>query len=205
MPTPNSPDQIRIVPANEASWEDLRAIFSSGDARRCLCQFFKLTNDEWRALGVEGRADRLREETRCGDSRAPSTSGLVAYWDGEPAGWCAVEPRAAYPRLMTMRVPWAGRAEDKDDGGVWAVTCFVVRRGYRRRGIATALAGAAVDFARERGARAVEGYPKITGPADAGRVDAASLYVGSRNLFAAAGFREVSRPTPRRAVMRVDV
>jgi GNAT superfamily N-acetyltransferase len=116
--------------------------------------------------------------------RASSTIGLIAYCEGEPAGWCAVEPRTAYPRLLRMRVPWTGRDENKADDGVWAVTCFVVRKAYRR-GIASALAYAAIDFARERGARAVEAYPKITrAGADAG---AAALYVGSRNLFAAAG------------------
>jgi hypothetical protein len=30
------------------------------------------------------------------------------------------------------------------------------------------------------------------------------LHVGSRNAFAAAGFREVTRPTTRRVVMRLD-
>ena len=94
-----------------------------------------------------------------------ATSGLVAYLDGEPVGWCAVEPRTAYPRLLLKtRVPWEGRAEDKTDDSVWAVTCFVTRAGFRRRGISRALARAAVDFARERGARALEGYPMITQP-----------------------------------------
>jgi hypothetical protein len=87
----------------------------------------------------------------------------VAYHD-EPVGWCAVEPRTAYRRLLRTRVPWSGRAEDKTDDGVWAVTCFVTRAGFRRRGVSRALARAAVDFARRRGARAVEGYPMITQP-----------------------------------------
>ena len=30
------------------------------------------------------------------------------------------------------------------------------------------------------------------------------LHPGSRSIFAAAGFAEVSRPTKRRAVMRID-
>jgi hypothetical protein len=76
---------------------------------------------------VRERARRLREQTRCGQPEANMTSGLVAYLDGEPAGWCAVEPRTAYVRLG--RVPWAGRAEDKTDDGIWAVTCFVTRTG----------------------------------------------------------------------------
>jgi GNAT superfamily N-acetyltransferase len=69
---------------------------------------------------------------------------------------------AAYVRLG--RTPWTGRAEDKTDGSVWAATCFVTGPGFRRRGVSRVLARAAVDFARERGARALEGYPMITEP-----------------------------------------
>ncbi len=31
------------------------------------------------------------------------------------------------------------------------------------------------------------------------------IHVGSRSMFAAAGFTEVSHPTPRRVVMRIDL
>jgi len=60
-----------------------------------------------------------------------------------------------------------------------------------------------VGFARENGARALEGYAMITRPGQA--VVWGELYVGSRSIFADAGFAEVSRPTPRRAVMRIDL
>jgi hypothetical protein len=61
---------------------------------------------------------------------------------------------------------------------------------------------AAVDFARERGARAVEGYPMLTTP---GRdITWGELHVGTRSMFASAGLAEVSHPTPRRVVMRID-
>jgi hypothetical protein len=85
----------------------------------------------------------------------------------------------------------------------WAVTCFVTRAGFRRRGVSRALAGAAVGFARERGARAVEGYPMLT---ELGKeITWGELHVGSRNIFAAAGVAEVSRPTTRRVVLRIDI
>jgi GNAT superfamily N-acetyltransferase len=88
------------------------------------------------------------------------------------------------------------------DDAVWALTCFVTRAGFRRRGVSRALARAAVDFARQRGARALEGYPMITQP---GReITWGELHVGSRSIFAAAGFREISHPTLRRVVMRID-
>jgi hypothetical protein len=96
--------------------------------------------------------------------------------------------------LRDCRVPWLGRNQDKADTTVWAVTCFVTRIGYRRRGVSRAIARAAVGFARERGACAVEGYPDF--------VDGGS--VGTLAMFADAGFAEVSQPGKRRAVMRID-
>ena len=194
---------IAIVPANEASWEDLQAVFGTrGDPSRCQCQRFKIRDMEWASVPVEERAHLLRAQTYCGHPESDTTSGLVAYLDGEAVGWCAVEPRTAYVRLLRNRIVWAGRAEDKTDDSVWAVTCFLIRTGFRRHGISYALARAAVDFARERGARALEGYPMITKPGKEITWD--ELRVGSCSIFAAAGFAEVSHPTLRRVVMRID-
>jgi hypothetical protein len=176
---------ISVVPANEASWDDLQAVFGTrGDPPKCQCQWFRTVPADWRSLPVEDRAWRLREQTGCGDPGVEATSGLVAYLDGEPVGWCALEPRSVYVHLLGSRVVWAGRDEDPADDGVWAVTA------------------AAVDFARRRGARALEGYPMITQPGQ--QITWGELYVGSRNSFAAAGFAEISRPTARRVVMRID-
>ncbi len=192
---------ISVVPANEASWEEVQAVFGArGDPHRCQCQRYKMRRGEsWASVGAEELAFRLRAQTDCGQPESGATTGLVAYLDREPAGWCAVEPRTGYPRLLrSTRVPWEARAEDKTDDSVWAVTCFVTRVGFRRRGVSRALARAAVDFARERGARAIEGYPMTTT-----NVIVGELHVGTRGTFVAAGFTEVSRPTPRRAVMRI--
>jgi GNAT superfamily N-acetyltransferase len=219
---PVTPEQLTIVPANQATFEDLQAIFGTGgDTGRCWCQRFRmLPKESWASEGPEELAARLRDQTACGTPTAPNTTGLIAYLTppeapagspttrspgapatepasgiGAPVGWCAVAPRAGHARLVRdYRVPWLGRDEDRADATVWAVTCFVTRLGYRRRGISRLLARAAVDFARERGARAVEGYPDL--------VDGGS--VGSLATFADAGFAEVSQPGNRRAVLRID-
>jgi GNAT superfamily N-acetyltransferase len=194
---------ISVVPANEASWDDLKAVFGTrGYASTCQCQWFQTAPAEWRSIPVDERAERLREQTGCGHPGARTTSGLVAYLDGEPAGWCAVEPRSVYVHLLGSRVVWAGRTEDPADDGIWAVTCFVTRTGFRRRGVSRVLAGAAAGFARERGAHAIEGYPMITLPGQ--EITWGELHVGSSSVFADAGFTEVSRPTRRRVVMRID-
>ena len=198
--------EVTVVPANEASWEDLQAVFGTrGDAAICQCQRFKLQpRESFGSVPVEERAQRLREQTDCGHPKAKTTSGLVAYLDGEPVGWCAVEPRTAYEGLLRVyRVPWEGRDEDKTDASVGAVTCIFTRPGFRRRGISRALVRAAVDFARDRGARALEGYPMLTVPGQRNTL-LGELNVGSRSVFETAGFAQVSHPTKRRVVMRID-
>lgn len=194
---------LTIVPANQASWADLQAVFGTADyPSKCYCQHFKTRDCHWSALTDEERRSRLREQTNCDDPQASSTSGLVAYLDQEPVGWVAVEPRTAYPRLPRVRTVWSGRHEDKADDNVWAVTCFVVRKGYRKLGITYALAVATVGYARDQGARAIEGYSMITEPGK--EITWGDLYVGARQVFADAGFTEVSHPSPRRVVMRID-
>jgi GNAT superfamily N-acetyltransferase len=223
-----SESAVSVVPANDASWEHLQAVFGTrGAASQCFCQRYKLRPREaFASFPAEERAHRLREQTDCDHPESESTSGLVAYLGGDPVGWCAVEPRTAYTGLLrNNRVPWEGRAEDKNDAGVWAVTCLLTRTGRRERGVARALARAAVEFARQRGARAIEGYPLTTknvisaSMVDSGRVPllarsarcdarptyiSEELHVGTEGTFADAGFAVISRPTLRRVVMRID-
>lgn len=203
MPSQPAAGSLTVVPANRAGCGDLQAIFGTrGQAARCQCQRYKLAPlESFGSTPVEERAHRLRVQTSCGDPDSPETSGLVAYLDGVPVGWCAVEPRCNYQSLLrNQRVPWRGRDEDKQDCTVWAITCLLARARCRRQGISRALVRAAVRFARDRGARAVEAYPRITPPA----LDE-ELHCGLLTTFLDAGFTEVSRPTERRAVVRVEL
>ena len=194
---------VTIVPANQASWEDLQAVFGvRGYTSTCQCQRFKLGPYPWRESSVAVRQAHLRRETHCDFPSSLTTSGILAYLDGEPVGWCAVESRSAYRHLPWQRTKLAVRGEDPTDQTVWAVTCFATRAGYRRRGISRVLAAAAVDFARKRGARAVEAYPMITEPGV--EITWGETHVGTRSIFEAAGMTEVLRASLRRVVMRID-
>lgn len=198
-------DQVSVVPANLATWADLTAVFGTGDyAARCRCQRLKIEGWIWRDSTFDERVAMQQEQTHCDEPDTERTSGLVTYVDGEPAGWVAVEPRLAYPRLLYSRSPvvWRGRHEDRDDDGVWAVTCTIVRKDYRGRGLTYHLAAATVGYARDRGARALEAYPMITQPGK--EITWGELHVGARQVFGEAGFTQVSHPTKRRVVMRID-
>ncbi|KQM83803.1 GNAT family N-acetyltransferase [Agromyces sp. Leaf222] len=201
MPTQVTEDAgipaLRVVPVQQVPFADVEAVFGTkGDAAHCWCQWYKLPRSEWTMNDAE-LAQLLERQVR----DAEHGPGLIAY-DGEtPVGWCAVEPRSALPGLPRKRLVAEGSPDlDFDDASIWAVTCFVVPRAHRKRGVGGALAEAAVAFAREHGARVVEAY--AIDPSARSKVPAADLFPGTVGMFERAGFREVARPTPNRAVMQ---
>jgi GNAT superfamily N-acetyltransferase len=150
--------------------------------------WFRLPPAEFAAAKGDGNRRRLRQLVRTG-----TPPGVVAYRGREPVGWCAVAPRADYPRLGRSRV-----LAPVDDQPVWAVTCFFVARAARGAGVTRALLEGAATFAARHGARWLEGYPvdARTRQADA------FVYHGLASTFTAAGFREVARRSATRPIMR---
>jgi GNAT superfamily N-acetyltransferase len=182
---------LEIHPLTRDRWDDLVTVFDRpGDPKGCWCMFYRV-----RGRDFEGRWGRdNREDFQAVVSDGPPP-GLLAYRDGAPVGWCAVAPRDAYQRILNSRV----LKPVDEDAGVWSIVCFYVVRGERGSGLAAALLAAAVDYAAGQGASAVEGYPKDT--AGASR-HANEMFVGSRSMFADAGFEEVARRSPQRPIMR---
>ena len=194
--------EIRVEAVASVPWEDVSQVFATrGDPARCWCQYFKLPNRDFETAAPEACAGMLREQVQ---ASAPGPGpGVIAYLDGEPVGWCAVEPKTAYSRLQRARVVTEGSRQEPLDASVWAVTCFVVRVGYRRHGVASALLRGAVAQARGAGARVVEGYPVDL--ALRPKAPSAELYHGTVSLFAGAGFVEVARVRKDRVVMELVV
>jgi GNAT superfamily N-acetyltransferase len=108
---------------------------------------------------------------------------MLAYVDGEVAGWCGFGPRPRLPRLERSRT-----IPKVDDAPVWSVLCFNVRVGFRRRGVAAALLDGVVDYARRSGAPGVEAYPIDP---EGGRVDVGFGYVGVTPMFEKLGFERI--------------
>lgn len=108
----------RVVPANQVSWEELQTVFGTREtASTCQCQRYKLRpRESFASFPAEERADRLRQQTDCGHPDSGTTSGLVAYVDGEPVGWCAVDPRTAFAGLLRKQPRPLGGARGGQDG-----------------------------------------------------------------------------------------
>jgi ribosomal protein S18 acetylase RimI-like enzyme len=186
---------IRVEPVSVARWPDLEhALTGGGDGGSCWCQWFPLSRPAFDAVGRDGRREQMHREI----AETAPPPGLVGYLDDAAAGWVRVGPRTGQGRLVRSKVVRAGSPERPDDPAVWAITCLVVRREYRGRGMAKRLVAAAVEFAAAGGARCLEAYPIDTERRAARSND---LYVGSVRLFREQGFSETSRPTEARVVM----
>jgi GNAT superfamily N-acetyltransferase len=191
-------DDVSVVPATPERWSDVVAVMAGpGDPGRCWCRYF------FRGAVVDrAHAEANRGALRCQVHDGPPP-GVLAYADGEPLGWCAVAPRSGYTRLARSRL-LAGLTEPaRDDPSVWSVTCFVVRRPARRQGLSSRLLDGATALAASRGAALLEAYP--VDPAVRRPAGSAELYPGLLPVFLRAGFTEVARPQPARAVVRRPV
>ncbi|MCE6999381.1 GNAT family N-acetyltransferase [Saccharothrix sp. S26] len=184
---------MRVVELTARTWPALEELFGPNGAQGgCWCTWFFQTGAEMRANGSAGNKELLRARVRSG-----VPVGLVAIDDDRPVGWVAVAPRLGYSRLARAKV---AAPVDDDLTDVWSVTCFFIHRAARRRGLGALLLEHAVTYAREHGARAVEGYPVDTGGAKKG---SGELYHGTLGMFTGAGFELVARRGVNRALVRL--
>jgi GNAT superfamily N-acetyltransferase len=168
---------LEIVPATSDRFDDVNELLGSSGEAGCWCQSWRGL-DAKRLSGGMSRSELLLEQMR----RQPPP-GFLAYEGGVPVGWVGVGVRTELPRLMNSRtIPLV------DTQPVWAIGCFQIRPGYRRRGIATALLEAVIEEARKAGAPGVEAYP--IDPVGR-RVDVGLAYVGIASMFDAAGFERL--------------
>ena len=189
-----TPDHsARFAPATADRWDDLEALFGPrGACAGCWDMWWRVPSAEF----DRGKGDGNRKAFHAlVASRAEP--GILAYVGEEPAGWLAIQPREAFPRLARSR-----SLKPVDDAPVWSVTCFFVARAHRRGGLSVALLRAAVEHAAAKGATIVEGYPVDP---RGGKLPDAFAWHGTRAAFARAGFVEVARPSASRAIMRYTV
>lgn len=141
---------------------------------------------DWMDGAGEVNHRRMRDFVAGGD-----VPGIIAYVDGEPAGWCSVSPR---PQLIGMKRE--GEFRRFADPDIWSVICFYVPEAQRGRGMMGALLTAAVEYATANGARVVEGYPFVPELATDGAA-------GTTVIFQRAGFERTAEIRPGQYTMRL--
>lgn len=191
---------LRVIPAADAGWDAVQAVFASeASARNCWCQFHVLENATARATDRDGRRDLLRAQVE----ELDPPRGLIAIDGGEPVGWCGVEPRMRLRHVLASRLVTGSSPDALDDPGVWAVYCLLVPPRSRRRGIAASMLRAAVAHALVNGATSIEGYPIDT--AQRGGKLPPGFSTGTVSMFEQQEFRRVAvLPSARTLMHRAD-
>lgn len=152
----------------------------------------------WRRTHSEFQAGKGADNRKALEKLAAGKvpPGILLYEGDEAIGWCSIAPREQFVRLARSRV-WSA----VDDRPVWSVSCFFVKKEFRSRGLSVELLKAAVDFAKQHGARTVEGYPLEID----GRLPGAFVWTGLAGTFRRAGFTEVARRSPSKPILRYEI
>ncbi len=183
--------KLVIRPVTPDLWPALEDLFGkNGASSGCWCMYWRIGSAYYKRPRSENKV-AFREIVE----RGPPP-GLLAF-DGDIAvGWCQLTPRDDLPWLDRTRP-----LQRVDEVPVWSISCFYVRKGYRRLGVASALIEAAVKAARRAKAPALEAYPVDTDQPKS----TSNLFTGRASTFARAGFKTVARHKPSRPIMRHDL
>lgn len=149
----------------------------------------RLSDKQTRELPGKGSVKTRNRDAMTKLARRRRAPGLLAFDDDQPVGWIAVAPRSELARIDHSRA--TPRVDDLD---VWVIPCITVRKNARGRGIAVAMIQAAVAYAKEKGAPAVEAYPR----AGTKRTGNDNAYFGTEPMFRRAGFKVIQKPLSNR-------
>lgn len=171
----------------------LLALFDAADCR-CHCRYWHFEGDknEWLAR-CYGEPEQNRAELE-GSIRGahPEGEGVVALSAGAIVGWAKVARAGVASKAFEQRFYRALPCFGGDRSGVMLLGCTLVHPGHRRRGVATALAKAAIEHARARGAVALEALPRRTSEPVADE----ELWTGPFAALLRLGFVEVGGEGP---------
>ena len=184
------PVTVRPLDADRADeflqFMEERAFADNPSWRGCYCFNFRFAGtdaESWARTGADNRRDMAQA------IREGRAHGLLAYVDGQIAGWCSASPKAEMPAL-------AGRDwMPAEGGGVGIIGCLTIGPRHRRHGIARMLIEHALDYLAGLGCRVVEAYPLREVEADS------HGHWGPIQVYRALGF-ETYREHPQRLVVR---
>jgi GNAT superfamily N-acetyltransferase len=176
---------IATRPLTRRDWPVVEALFgANGACGGCWCMWWRVPmgGKAWAAAKGKPNREAFRALVESGQA-----SGVLAFDGDAPMGWCAIGPRAAFPRIERSKAlarDWSPRT--------WSLNCLFVPARCRGQGVARALVAAAIELARRGGALEIEAYPQAvrTGQRQAG----AFVWTGVPALFEPHGFRPVHAP-----------
>lgn len=186
---------LTFQPLTAERWPDLEDLFGKekGANSGCWCMWPRVSRSAFGEMSKDERKRAFRKLVK-----SDAVPGLLAYEDTKAIAWVSVGPR---PSVLRFNSTKASKLDTGDGDAVYALTCFYVRIGYRKRGVMKELATAAIGYAKEKGASAVDACPvEADRPLMWG-----DGFVGIASVFRDLGFAEIARRSPRRPLMRLTL
>lgn len=183
---------MRVERVTAAHLERLHALFEAASVT-CFCRYwhFEGTKNEWLDRCAHRPEENRRELDAAVGERREEGEGLVATSDdGAIIGWMKLTKRGAVPKLR--RLPVYRSLDLGDEDATLAIGCFVIHPAHRRTGVARALIEGAERIGRERGASAIEGYPRRS----SSPLYDEEAWQGPERAFLACGFEHVAGDAP---------
>lgn len=187
------PDDIKLKPLSGSNWNQFELLMGkNGGCGGCWCMTFRLSAKEFTANKFNGNKKRMKEIVEAG-----RPTGLIATLHQEPLGWIAWAPREDYIKIENSR-----SFKRIDDKPVWSITCFFIKKEYRRKGFSRALIKMAIEHARKKKIGILEAYPAIPYQ---DKVPPPFLWTGILSAFLENGFEIVRLSGKSRAMVRLDL
>ena len=187
---------------SKRTWPDFERLFETHPAPGaypCWCMHYHRPNplpERKQLHSSVQRAARNRRQKKELVAKGRS-HGILVYAKGEPVGWCQYGLREELPRIENnpryRKLASAGGIKR-----LWRITCFVVDKKHRRRGVASAALNAALVAIRNKGGGLVEAYPIV-------RWGAYMDWRGTVSMFQKEGFKIVAPFGESNVVMRRTV
>jgi predicted GNAT family acetyltransferase len=175
--------ELCIKPLTSDLWPAFEELFGShGACNGCWCMYWRIGSDYHKRS-----REYNKQEFQSIVQKGPPP-GLVAFENNIAVGWC---------QLTTKRsLAWLEKNygyDDTNSKNVWCISCFYIKRGYRKKGVTSTLIENAIEFVKLSKGKLIEAYP----------IDSASSFTGFPSTFQKAGFKVVTHGKYKRIVMRL--
>jgi GNAT superfamily N-acetyltransferase len=184
---------LKLQPLTVDNWHLFEDVMGEkGGCGGCWCMYFRMSSTEFPNDKYEGHKGRMYDLVKAGNP-----TGLIATINKEAVGWIAFAPREDHKRIENSRA-----FKRIDDKPVWSITCFFIKKEFRKMGLSEQMIKGVIDFAKKKRIKTREAYPAIP---YSDKVPAPFLWVGILSAFTKNGFEVVQQNGKSRAMVRFEI
>ncbi|MEN8193392.1 MAG: GNAT family N-acetyltransferase [Bacteroidota bacterium] len=182
--------EIKFKELTAETWNNFEKLFGErGACGGCWCMYWRLRNKDFENEKGSGNKKAMKKLVKNKEQ-----IGILMYLDNEPIGWCSVAPREDFVRLENSKI-----LRPIDDKPVWSIVCFFIHKKYRRKGYSVEMLKGVIEITKNKSVKILEGYPNES---KKDNIPAAFAWTGIASAFTKVGFKEVTRRSDTRPILR---